>query len=590
MKNLLLTVLIVLFCKSYGQVNKYIKKAESATYKVDYYKALDYYDKALALNENSFTANAGKGIVLGELMEKYELATPYLEKAITHTNNDSLLTIYYTLGKCYQYMGEYEKALFCFDKLKNFEEVGDPMFSRYVTKNINDCYYAQKNQTKTNEFEIRNIGPRINSAQPEYVPVVSPNKELIFTSKRKDTKKEKINKWDGKYFESMYLSQFENGKYTEPVRYTRPDLQGRSIFPKFNESTVSLSPDGKTMFIYKGGDIYTVPVDNTGTKPQKMGKQINISRYQNHAAISRDNKILYFSSEAWNGYGGTDLYKSVKNDKGEWSKAELLDSTINTIFNEDAPYVDDNGTLYFASNGHPGYGGYDIYRTQLVNGKWLKPENLGEPINSSGNDLFLILSDSKNGYFSSARPGGFGDLDIYKIGPAEPVKPDSVVDPELALKQPKDSIVLSSAEKNPSAPVNEFLTDDELKALGWNPSPLYFNYNATTLRDDALQIISHNIQVLKKNKNLSIRIYGHTDSRGEEKYNLALSRQRANIVKQYVLNNGGNKSQIKSVEGLGESLITNHCKNGVECNDSEHQVNRRVEVKVLNDKYKATGK
>lgn len=413
-----------------AQEDKYIRKAENATWKIDYASAINNYDKALELNKDSYEANAGKGIVLGEEMERYEQAIPYLEKALEHSPKDTLMTLNYTLGKCYHYLGEYKRAIYYYNKLIGYVEIGNEFFPKYLQKDIEDCNYALEHNKITNQqkLTIKNIGSDINTEFAEYVAIYTKNNALIFTSKRKDTPKEKINKWDGKYFESMYISKYENGKYSAPRRFTLPDFYGKSKFSKYNESSISLSLDGRSLFIYKGADIYIVDLNDSTTKPAKLDKEVNFNKYQNHASISKDNKTLYFSSESKYGFGGTDIYMSVKNAEGEWSKAQLLDSTINTFFNEDAPFISDDGTLYFSSTGHPGYGGYDIYKTKLENDHWTTPENLGHMINSPGNDIFFTLKTPSEGHFSSARECGRGDLDIYSIEYKEELIPECIPD------------------------------------------------------------------------------------------------------------------------------------------------------------------
>jgi peptidoglycan-associated lipoprotein len=376
----------------------------------------------------------------------------------------------------------------------------------------------------------------------------------------------------------MYISTIKNGSYSAPERYTFPDLSDKSNFSKFNESSVSISLDGRSLFLYKRGDIYMISTDQTAKKPKKLEKQVNLSHYQNHASVSKDNNTIYFSSETKNGFGGTDLFKCVRNDKGEWSEAQLLDSTVNTMFNEDAPFISEEGILYFSSNGHPGFGDYDVYKTEFKNGKWSKPENLGQPINSTGPDIFLSMINKNEGYYSSYRPGGSGDLDIYEVNFDVPLKKDTIPDPLLAKEKPVETPEPGNTGK--------YLTEKELQELGWITSDLYFNYNQSGLRDDAIATLDHNIEILKKNKKLNITISGFSDARGQEKYNTQLSLNRAQTVKQYILKKGLGRDRIKSVEGLGETSLLNDCGDGTECEEAEHQRNRRVQVQVLNENYK----
>lgn len=173
--------------------------------------------------------------------------------------------------------------------------------------------YCGTTNANPKDWYVVNLGSTVNSKTPEYVPVITPNNELLFTSKRQDDKKEKISDLDGKYFESMYLSQTENGKFTAPRRYTVPDLYLSSKFRKHHESVISMSPDGKKLYVYRDNKIFEIDMDNLKkTNPKKLSKSINFAYYQNHAYISKDGKTLYFTSEAKGGYGGVDIYKLEK--------------------------------------------------------------------------------------------------------------------------------------------------------------------------------------------------------------------------------------------------------------------------------------
>ena len=170
--------------------------------------------------------------------------------------------------------------------------------------------------------------------------------------------------------------------------------------------------------MFRNGKIYEVSAaGTTKSDPKKLSKAINFDYYQNHAYLSRDTKTLLFTSESEHGVGGNDIYTSIKDATGNWSSPKNIGKPINTELNEDSPFLSNDGkTLYFASTGHEGYGNYDIYKSELTDTTWSQPVNLGKPINSPANDIFLIQhNDETNGYYASARKGGYGDMDIYKL-------------------------------------------------------------------------------------------------------------------------------------------------------------------------------
>ena len=417
MKKLTLLLLVMsMIIASCSQEKKLIRKASNSVERSNFEEALGYYDQVLAKNGNSYFANAGKGVVLSEYIGRHAEAIPYLEKALTQHPEKTGMKINYDLGKSYHFVGNFPRALYFYGATEKYNKVGNPDYDMFLTKRVADCKYALEHPeiASAEQQSIANIGNTINTPAPEYGAVYTRGK-LIFTSKRKDDDKEKKNGLDGRFFDAMYVSKVNDGNYSPPRRFTSPDVRGNDNFSQPHESVVSVSPDAKTLYIFRAGQLYDVDLNDSTKSARKLDNDINISDLQSHASLSSDGNMMIFASEAKRGMGGLDLYKTVKID-GKWANAELLDNSINTQFNEDSPYLGANNTLFFSSNGLPGYGGYDIYKTMLVDGRWTTPQNVGQPINSPGDDTYFALNaGSSNGYYTSVRSGGQGDMDIYKV-------------------------------------------------------------------------------------------------------------------------------------------------------------------------------
>lgn len=671
--------LVIVSC---SQEKKLARKASNAVERSDFDLALSYYDQILAKDSNSYYANAGKGVVLSEYVGNHAAAIPYLEKALRKSPEKTDRKLNYDLGKSYHFVGNYPRALYFYGVVAKYNKPGSPDYDMFLNKRIADSKYAMEHPevAPPEEQWVKSVGNDINTTMPEYGAVYTHNK-LIFTSKRKDEDKEKKNGLDGRYFEGMYVSYVNGNSYSTPRRYTVPDTRGTKSFSNPHESVVSVSPDGNTLYIYRAGQIYETDLNDSTKSAHKLGNNINISYLQSHATLSADGKMLVFASEADRGIGGLDLYKSVKDENGNWGYAQLLSSEINTIYNEDAPFLSPSGVLFFSSNGLPGYGGYDVYKANPEGTHWGKPINIGQPINSTGDDVyFTLIGNTSNGYYTSVRTGGVGDMDIYKVHYMSTDIPACGKDSLLALTTQKDvnnemaytfaaqlpqayaanarsfswqvngvaidgttdhvnytfasagsytvsakgiaycdscpsllafcsqrvleigtpmyvnndslnaantqsAVAKTAPRKTRTAPAtkeNTTLNEAQLRDMKWVTSPAYFNFNESTLRDDAKAALDQNISVLKKNNSLAVNINGYADSRGSEQYNIGLSQRRANMVKSYMIENGVPQRRILATRGYGETNLVNGCSDGVECTESEHQMNRRVEFEVIN--------
>jgi outer membrane protein OmpA-like peptidoglycan-associated protein len=486
MKKLLILIFIFSVCISSAQVNSYLRKATRAIENNKLELAKTNYLKAYNLDKTNYETNSGLGFMLSEYMFKYEEALPYLETAYNKMPADTFPDLLYALAKCYHHTGNFTKAQSLFSQLIVIATEDAEQDKQYIIdlkKREEDCRFAEKNKNSIYDKNIYvgNLGPKINTDMPEYVPVINDHNELIFTSRRKDSEKEKRSKIDDKYFESMYVSKLENGRPQTVKSYTVSDNLLKTNYKKKHISIISSSRDGKTLFLFQDNKIHEIKVDGDNKKSAKLlSKNVNMDYYQTHASLSKDEKTLLFTSEDARGNGGLDIYKSIKGDDGNWGVPENLGKTINTAYDEDSPYLSDDGqTLYFSSKGHPGFGNYDIYKSTFTNGAWSEPENLEQPINSPGHDIFLILSNNASeGYFSSSRTGGFGDMDIYKITYLDKFNKEC------------------TEKTNSLLALNSKLTDKELHLVNFEtiipttlkPIAYQWTFNQTKLTGDASQI------------------------------------------------------------------------------------------------------
>ncbi len=287
-----------------------------------------------------------------------------------------------------------------------------------VAKKIEECGVGKQLSAKPERVFVDNLGPAINSAFAEYSPAISTDEETIFfTARRQSSTGGKKVEYDGGYFEDIYSSVKINGKWQQAKQLSK------TVNTDLHDATAGLSPDGSKLYIFRnsgtdGGDLYeSALVGSEWEVPVHLTRNINSPAHESCVSISYDGKRLFFISDKSSGYGERDMYFTELNAKGEWVPSRNLGPEINTKYSEDAVFIHPDGvTLYFSSKGHNTMGGYDIFKTSFVDGRWKTPQNLGYPINGPDDDVFFVVGGSGNrAYFASAKQGGYGEKDIYKI-------------------------------------------------------------------------------------------------------------------------------------------------------------------------------
>lgn len=310
---------------------------------------------------------------------------------------------------------------------------------------IHYCENAKKAMANPIPAKIKHLDSRINSQYPDFGPVVTADEsELYFTSRRKGNLGGLAA--DGFPYEDIYVAKKDSNNEWLPAENIGPPVN-----TQYHDATVSISPDGKTLFLYKyknGGDLYYSQYkDGKWTIPQPMPKGINSSYWEPSITISADGKTIYFVSnrpEKGSVARDRDIFVAYRLPDGKWSKPIRLGPPINTPYEEDAPFLHPDGkTLYFSSDRPESIGGFDIYYSVLQdNGQWSEPVNLGYPVNTPGDDIyFTITADGLHGYYASERADGFGEKDIYLIDftpeekePIAEVKVDTLVKQQVVEK------------------------------------------------------------------------------------------------------------------------------------------------------------
>jgi outer membrane protein OmpA-like peptidoglycan-associated protein/TPR repeat protein len=424
-KHFLAAAFLILFAHfGYAQDVKSLLAAGDKYYgKKDYKNAMSSYMAAFEMNPDDALVNFKIGLTY-LYSETKSKAASYIDKAY-RLNPAVNPDIDYHLGIAFQNTNEFKKAIEHFERFKKKKkELGS-----IADEKIAECHIADSLSQNELNVVIENLGNAVNTPYNDYSPIISADgNTLIFTSNRTDDPaRAKANA----NYEDIFVST------KNASGWTSPKLIGSNVNIKYNDAAASLSPDGKTLFLYyeEGeGDIYTSTLSgDQWSKPEPLNKNINTSMFwETCASVSADGKKLYFASNRPGGIGELDLYVSQLDGKGQWGKAVNLGAVVNTPENEDSPFIHHDGvTLYFSSDGHPSLGNSDIFVSEFKNNKWSKPENMGWPLNSWEYDGFFTLSpDKKKGYFSTVKEGGLGDADIYSIAFLEPKykpKPKPVV-------------------------------------------------------------------------------------------------------------------------------------------------------------------
>lgn len=597
----------------------------------NYATALSYYKKAQTLNPNNSELNFKIGLCVYNSLEK----TPcleYFEKAWRLNKNVDKQILFY-LGRAYQFNYFFAKALNCYNDYlhlcKDSEE--KVTVKRYIKEAENGILLMQD----TVEVEIVNLGEAVNSKYSDYnAQVSSDGTKLYFTSRRAGTTGGRVYE-DGYPFEDIYESTFIDGAWTKAKNIGKP------INTNMNDAISGLSPDGQTMYIYKdvsgGGDIFVSRLNgNRWQTPKSISSNINSPAHETNSCLTADNKTLYFISNGFDTRGNHDIFYSTAVGNG-WSKPKNLGSIVNTKDDERAVFIHPDGrTLYFSSNGHKTMGGYDIFKTvKDENGNWSEPENLGYPINSPFDDIFFsITASGKKAYYTSIREGGYGMHDLYELRFPDKTKKqnESKVLVTLVKGIIKDAATLIPIEakieitdnsknevittfksnsitgeyivnlasgKNYGLSINKegYLFHSEnfnladtadFKEVEINIllnkaqvgtsiilKNIFFDYNKSTLQAASHAELDRLVEILVKQKELQIEIGGHTDNVGSIEYNKKLSTDRAKAVFEYLTSHGISDLRI-TYKGYGfeKPIATND-------NEEGRQQNRRVEFKIV---------
>jgi len=385
-----------------------------------YFDALPLYLSSNGYNPENAALNYKIGVCYLFTSEKTK-ASPYFQKAFG-LNPRVAKDIHLLMARSYHLNCQFDSAEI---EYNNFFSSLSPKealeYKTLIPRYKAECEHGKVLVKKPVRVFIDNLGPEINSVYPDYFPLISADESsLIFTSRRNTTTGAKINPDDNRYYEDIYISNWD----TLAKKWTPAESISKNINSSKNEAAVGLSNDGQELYIYNGdangGDIFVSKIKgDEWSSPKNVGKHINSPFHESSISFSYDNNTAYFVSDRKDlSIGGRDIYVVERNKKGNWGEPRNIGPIINTPDDEEGVFIHPNNkVLYFSSKGHNSMGGYDVFKSVKDSlGRWREPVNLGYPINTPGDDLFFSMSASgKRAYYSSAREGSMGDKDIFMI-------------------------------------------------------------------------------------------------------------------------------------------------------------------------------
>ena len=585
-----------------------------------YDEAIENLKKAIGEDSRFIEAHAQLGDVL-RMRHLYKQAVEQYLKVI-ELSPDFNRSVYLKIGETEIYEAKYPQAQQHLEKYIAYQDL-TPQNIAFAQKLLADAKFSIQAIQHPVPFKPVNMGPNINTANDEYLPVATADESmLIFTRKINNN-------------EDFYKSLKVNSKWD-----TATYLSDQINTPQYNEGAQSISQDGKFLFFTgcnrpdgRGRcDIYIArKKGDDWAKPFDLSDPINTSGWESQPSISADGRTLYFVSNKKGGYGGYDIWKSKLTDKG-WGEPENLGPNINTAYNEQSPFIHpDDSTLYFGSNGWPGLGNKDLFVSRLgKDGKWQKPENLGYPINTNGDENGLTLTAYGNyAFFASDNLNGYGGYDIYTFELPANLRPHIVTyvkgnvydaktkDPleaaveiidlqsnlpvyqDYSNKDEGDFLATITSGKNYGLNISKsgyLFYSENFSLIGYKEqkpfhikallSPIevgnkvilkniFFDTNKFDIRDESKAELSKLIEFLNVNPTVHIEISGHTDNVGADQFNQTLSENRAKSVYEYLVTNGIAATRLV-YKGYGKTqpIAPNTA-------DEEKAKNRRTEFMII---------
>ncbi|MFT6851136.1 MAG: peptidoglycan-associated lipoprotein [Sphingobacteriales bacterium] len=601
--------------------------------------------------------------------KKYATAADLYRQATSGTSREERGYLYFMAGDCYSNFNDHKNAVswysravrFGYDsldvqyqlgtnlaKMEKFEEALIAFESQLIQ-------YPDDEKTKLAKKEVQLAlelleqpslfevyeETQLNTRESEFAPMYLLD-GLVFTSTREPVKGKNLDEWTGTgYLNLYYTIKNDRGRWEKAELLNKKKLktnfnEGTSTFDKNNEImyfTQCNGPKGKTQECA----IYMVKFNDGNWEEPTLVNIPTDSATIGQPSITPDSRRLYFAGDLEGGLGGKDIWYSEKVSDTAWSTPVNMGPTINTDKDELFPFIASDGWLYFSSNGHEGMGGLDLFYTEpLESGEWDKPFNLKYPMNSTGDDFSLILTEDKaEGFFSSNRVGGRGNDDIYnavsiplefnlsgKVRHEETslIIADAILVMEnsagerLTTKtnddgiytfslQPKTDYTLKVTKEKffgDNGEVNtfgfkdnkDFIIDFKLKPIPKKEivlNGILYDLDKATLRPESKEELKKLISTLTENPGLTIEVSSHTDSRGSNDYNLDLSQRRAQSVVDFLVENEIVTERLEA-KGYGETRLLNKCADGVECTEDQHQINRRTSFTVLSEDFGAKPK
>lgn len=627
MRRYFLFILLSFNISAYGQST--VKKAQNSFEDAQQFVRQNVFDEAIRHLNSAVKADPKfqqAYLQLGDIYKRLrntQKAKENYRLAVSAAPVENPNT-YFILGETELQTGDYIPAKLNFENFLAKVVNVDQKFLDKAKKYIIDCTFSIDAIKKPVPYEPFNMGFYVNSEHRDYFPALTADGQtIIFTRNVRGN-------------EDFYTTVKRNGEWQKAK-----SLSENINTPNFNEGAQSISPDGRYLFFTGCNrpdglgrcDIYVCRREgNDWSKPINLGQTINTGEWESQPSISADGSTLYFLSNRPGGFGGYDIWKSVMNDEGYWTEPKNLGPNVNTPYDEATPFIHPDGkTLYFSSDGWPGFGQKDIFYCKLQSdGIFSKAVNLGYPINTFNDEFgFIVSADGKEGLFSSDLDGGFGDVDIYRFKLPENLKPEPVtyvkgIVKDAETKEALEASVLVINLKTNAAAYNEItdkITGDFMAVMPANESysfsafsdgyllyskhfdikpidankpfeleilldkikvgskvllnNIFFDTNKFDLLPASMVELNILSDLLKNNPNMVIEIEGHTDNVGDIKANQKLSENRANAVYDYLISNGIDRKQL-SYKGYGEEkpAFDNITEEG-------RQKNRRTEFSVV---------